>query len=699
MLLGALVRNVFAGRGETEQHRDVVPFPARLVVRGRRRAIAWRWSAFAATAVGAGLVALALLRFWSSPPVRYTVSGQRIHFSDGSDITFGRDGHVSVLGVTTRGAHVRLDAGSARIRLLGKPGGPRWSVDAGPYTLATAGSDLELGWAAGPATISVSVRSGRVVVRGPLGNRREVRLAPDQVLVARASDRSWHLDSGRAQSDGRCPQSEASSLAVTEAWLRLDERGCLGYGHDDNGNRMPDFSYAGYHGGGVGPPFVPRARDRLPLAPGKSGDDTAALQAALDQVAAQPPGPDGVRGAVELAAGTFTLAGSVRILGSGVVLRGQGTTGPGATVLRAVGVARPVLIIGPASERSVAASHRVMDHYVPVGGRSFELDDIGDLQVGDDILVRRPSMPRWLDVVGMFSRAAGVVFERRISDIQGRRITVDVPLTNALEKDYTEGTVAKYRFADRVTEVGIERLASSAQFDPRSDLGDGIFIEVDAATNTWVRQVLAEGYEAGAVSLEQPSKWVTVEDVTSLAPVPPPPTGWSRAFLMGGQQNLLLRGRAVGATRAFETWGRTAGPNVVLDLTVIGKSSVVKPSRWTNGLLLDGVHITDQTGEPSGAIVIDNQGRGREIGWSGANSVVWNCRAGRFVIDSPPTAQNWVMGGQADEIEGNAIHDPVARPDSLYRAQLAERLGDQALGALSPGAGNDPGPRPSPLSR
>jgi len=386
---------------------------------------------------------------------------------------------------------------------------------------------------------------------------------------------------------------------------------------------------------------------------------------------------------VELASGTFTLAGSVRILGSGVVLRGQGATGAGATVLRAIGTGRPVLVIGPAADRSVTASHRVMDHYVPVGGRSFELDEIGDLRVGDDILVRRPATQRWVEVVGAFSRAVGLVFDRRISDIQGRRITLDVPLTNALEKDYTEATVTRYRFPDRVTEVGIERLAARAEFDPRSDLGDGVFIEVDAAANAWVRQVFAEGYEAGAVSLEPPSKWVTVEDVTSVAPIPPSSTGWSRGFLMGGQQNLLLRGRAVGASRAFETWGRTAGPNVVLDLTVIGKSSLVKPSRWTNGLLLDGVHITNEAGEASGAIVIDDQGRGREIGWSAANSVVWNCRASRFVIDSPPTAQNWVMGGQTGELTGDAIYDPVARPESLYRAQLAERLGDQALGALA----------------
>jgi hypothetical protein len=64
--------------------------------------------------------------------------------------------------------------------------------------------------------------------------------------------------------------------------------------------------------------------------------------------------------------------------------------------------------------------------------------------------------------------------------------------------------------------------------------------------------------------------------------------------------------------------------------------------------------------------------------------VVWNSEAGRFSIDNPPTAQNWVVGASG-EIVGNgsldASHAP--RPESLYRAQLAERMGDGALAALS----------------
>jgi hypothetical protein len=230
----------------------------------------------------------------------------------------------------------------------------------------------------------------------------------------------------------------------------------------------------------------------------------------------------------------------------------------------------------------------------------------------------------------------------------------------------------------------VERLAGRADFDPHTDLGNGIFIQGNAIANGWIRQVRAEGFLSGTVNLEQPSKWVTVEDATYLAPTNTDPDGWSRGFLLGGQQNLLYRSRSVGARHALNTWSRSAGPNVVLDFTVIGESSLVTPSRWTTGLLLDGVRITDSAGEPGGTILMYEKTSGKSPGWSAANSVVWGSAAARFLIDNPPTAQNWVIGASG-EASGTGSFDAshANRPESLYRAQLAERLGDSAAAIVT----------------
>src|SRR5580698_7967742 len=103
-------------------------------------------------------------------------------------------------------------------------------------------------------------------------------------------------------------------------WARLDGSGRLVYQHLKTGERILDFSYAGYMGGGVALPTPPVKATVSP----SGGDDTAAMQAAIDQVSNLPPA-DGVRGAVLLTAGHFRCNATLRIAASGVVLRGSGS--------------------------------------------------------------------------------------------------------------------------------------------------------------------------------------------------------------------------------------------------------------------------------------------------------------------------------------------------------------------------------------
>src|SRR5258707_4809109 len=57
----------------------------------------------------------------------------------------------------------------------------------------------------------------------------------------------------------------------------------LVYDTDARGNRIPDFSHAGYQGGGVA---IPDAPVRVVVAPAKGEqDNTARIQAAIDYVA------------------------------------------------------------------------------------------------------------------------------------------------------------------------------------------------------------------------------------------------------------------------------------------------------------------------------------------------------------------------------------------------------------------------------
>jgi len=86
-------------------------------------------------------------------------------------------------------------------------------------------------------------------------------------------------------------------------------------------------------------------------------------------------------------------------------------------------------------------------------------------------------------------------------------------------------------------------------------------------------------------------------------------------------------------------------------------------------------------------------GHGWTLGWS----VLWNDEADVFLVQDPPGAMNWVIGGKGAEAATNmpGSTDTVAlprgtiesanqhvRPKSLYLEQLRERKGSAAVAAI-----------------
>ncbi len=133
-----------------------------------------------------------------------------------------------------------------------------------------------------------------------------------------------------------CAESKAQSQ-----WVAPGADGKLIYKTTPAGDKILDFSCAGYMGGGIALPDVPAKRT---VAPSGDKDDTAAIQNAIDEVAALPL-VDGFRGTVELSAGTFKCEGSISLRVSGIVLRGAGS-GEQGTTIKMVGSRHAAFIIG-----------------------------------------------------------------------------------------------------------------------------------------------------------------------------------------------------------------------------------------------------------------------------------------------------------------------------------------------------------------
>ena len=94
----------------------------------------------------------------------------------------------------------------------------------------------------------------------------------------------------------------------------------LVYVSDEDGNHIPDFSYVGYKNGEEALPNVAVVRQISPVV----GDNTAHIQAAIDEVEALPLNANGHRGALLLLPGEYPVNGRLYIDKSGVIIRGSG---------------------------------------------------------------------------------------------------------------------------------------------------------------------------------------------------------------------------------------------------------------------------------------------------------------------------------------------------------------------------------------
>jgi hypothetical protein len=94
----------------------------------------------------------------------------------------------------------------------------------------------------------------------------------------------------------------------------------LVYVSDTDGNHIPDYSYVGYKNGEEALPDVEVVKEISPIA----GDNTAHIQAAIDEVEALALNANGHRGALLLLPGEYSVSGELIINSSGVVLRGSG---------------------------------------------------------------------------------------------------------------------------------------------------------------------------------------------------------------------------------------------------------------------------------------------------------------------------------------------------------------------------------------
>jgi hypothetical protein len=474
---------------------------------------------------------------------------------------------------------------------------------------------------------------------------------------------------------------------------------------------LPDYSFAGYKGGGVRLPTKGTLNTDYknftspPLMPTGTCSDGENIQAQL--VAARAAAASStVPIVVRLAPGIFHICQPLFMTDSRVVLQGTGQS-TNETVLRSyISSVHTLITVAPSTTPDLVADGNLVkvSSTVRLGATRIPLASVpSSWKKGDTILVWRTSNDAWLTEVGepdddwtpFKQPAAGSVprsfkpaqvqLRKIAADPVGNTITVDIPLVDWIIENpgssyYGGGQVQEIQPPTYVQTSGVESLRIESQFvDTLPDYGnpdipdddipdDGMWnaIGLRRAKDCWVRNVTVTTYSGSAVTIGDESIFNTVESVAHLDPESPPrPPGSSNQTPENGHRysfnvssgsvgNLFQRCFTRSSRHSFVSGVRTAGPNVWLDCMALNQHADAGPHKeWNTGGLFDNIHAElspealSAWPDGAGLAAVFDE---NNHGWRGAQMMFWNADA-LVNSESAPTSRNFVVGGVARMID------------------------------------------------
>ena len=468
--------------------------------------------------------------------------------------------------------------------------------------------------------------------------------------------------------------------------LVKNKNGSISYVSDNLGNKIPDFSFAGYQASEVA---IPTVKAKI-FVPNQDTDATQNIQAAINYVSNLKPNAAGFRGAVLLDKGTFKIKGTLYIKKSGVVLRGSGNKN-NETILLGTGFKREAIIsVLGTNDKKFKDTLSFSVNYTPLGSQKIQLKDVSKLKVYDDIVIQKSLTQNLIDTlqmnefggetgwIGWKTRDWDIRWNRVVKSIKGNEVTLNAPLTMTLDYNFGKTKVIKYSWSGRIEKIGIENLMISSTFNEnntKDELHRWFGITMQNVKNAWVRQIHFKHLAGGAVSLLKTAQQITVEDCIATAPISEIAAFRRHTFYTEGEQTLFQRCYSEYGYHDFAVGGyATAGPNAFVQCeSYLPYSNSGTIGSWATGVLFDVVNIDGN------ALSYKNREQaGRGAGWSAANSVIWESSASKVENYSPPTAQNWAFGVWGGIMTGNGKWKDVNNhifPRSLFYAQLETRLG------------------------
>lgn len=316
--------------------------------------------------------------------------------------------------------------------------------------------------------------------------------------------------------------------------------GKLSYQVDQEGNRIPDFSCAGYHYGLRSLPSVPVV---MTLWPDK-GDQTSLIQSALDAIGRMQPDPIGQKGALLLMPDVYEVWGTIRIRHDGVVLRGSGNGSDPArdTMIYARGDSphqRTIIVLGTDNDSPWTWKERIQitEDFVPVGSMAIDVAYTTSLKIGQEL---------------------------------------------------AQSAVATIDSRDVVTECGIEDLRIEIETTGGQDEDHAWnAVGVVGAQDCWVRKVSSKSFGYAGIRVSGAIR-ITVQDCDATNPVAIRTGGRMYNFAADQYAQLVLftNCHAAGARHSFISNGRSTASRLIWHRCTMLGGDFEDHRRWSQALLI-----------------------------------------------------------------------------------------------------------------
>lgn len=559
----------------------------------------------------------------------------------------------------------------------------------------------------------------------------------------------YHLDGMRLDdAPMAAPVLSAPSATTTEALLREvpsmktggrsslvapGPDGKLVYGKDPDGDRIPDYSLAGYRGGGVPIPDVPVKASLQP----SGADDTSRIQESLDGLSKLPM-ENGFRGALLLKKGKFTVSDTIRFKESGVVIRGEGAGFGGTWMFHKRVVtdpAKPEMIHFPQREKGIVPTFQaesgrqvtekataLVGERLGSGERVLRVESAAQLKAGQEVVIVSPRTVKWAQDLGLSEwwkkpEDFTLRWERTLAAVDAAKnlVTLDLAITSIIDapRGHASGEIHFVKEESRLSNIGLEDLLCASDYDRSKKDKDGFYVDESHpnqafrlynARNAWIRRVVGLHYSYGLARFNG-SSFVTVEDCAMLDGVS---TDTPKSHVGARKYYFDITGNQILVQRCYGRYGRhpfTAnGPctgGVFLDcLSEKAHLGCEGHQRWSHGFLYDNLCVD--------ASINATAVRG-DHGVRMASTLIWNSlvdqkrswEAEIYVVAVPGMVWNYAVGNQTRGGKGYWANQDggekptlgqvgwiestnhFVEPRSLYHAQLAERLGPDAVGRTS----------------